>query len=181
MPVENQFEKAFKRMRQSAIVISLLVMTLLITSGRAEQLAATSCPATPRLEIVSAIAPAAGAYPVWVVDGSFGRWRAPDAAVKTAWILARDNPGDLTVEGRRLDGDGRALFRSPGSTDLSDRLVIANADTVWIMPGGIEPDMLRTYSFRSSAVVYPSAGCWELLVHYGESESRIVLELTEQP
>ena len=90
-------------------------------------------------------------------------------------------PGDLTVEGRRLDGDGRALFRSPGSTDLSDRLVIANADTLWIMPGGIEPDELRKYSFRSSGVVYPSAGCWELLVHYGKSESRIVVELTAQP
>ncbi len=165
-------------MRQSTIVILLLTMALLIIAGRAEQLADTSCPATPKLEIVSAIAPAAGAYPVWVVDGSYGRWRDPDAAVKTAWILARDNPGDLTVEGTRLDGDGRALFRSPGSEDLSDRLVIANADTVWIMPGGMEPDELRKYSFRSSGVVYPSAGCWELLVHYGKSESRIVLKLT---
>jgi len=167
-------------MRQSTIVILLLIMALLITAGRAKQLADTSCPATPKLEIVSAIAPAAGAYPVWVVDGSYGRWRDPDAAVKTAWILARDNPGDLTVEGRRLDGDGRALFRSPGSADLSDRLVIANADTLWIMPGGIEPDELRKYSFRSSGVVYPSAGCWELLVRYGKSESRIVVELTGQ-
>ena len=168
-------------MRQSTIVILSLTMALLITAGRAEQLAETSCPATPKLEIVSAIAPAAGAYPVWVVDGSYGRWRGPDAAVKTAWILARDNPGDLTVEGRRLDGDGRALFRSPGSTDSSDRLFIANADTQQMMPGGIEPDALHKYSFRSSGVVYPSAGCWELLVHYGKSESRIVVELTAQP
>ncbi len=180
MPVENRLKRVFVRMWQSAIVISILTVALLITGGRAEQLAATSCPATPRLEIVSAIAPAAGAYPVWVVDGSYGRWRGPDDAVKTAWILARDNPGDLTVEGRRLDGDGRALFRSPGSADLSDRLVIANADTLWIMPGGIEPDELRKYSFRSSGVVYPSAGCWELLVRYGKSESRIVVELTGQ-
>ncbi len=168
-------------MRQSAIVISILMVALLITAGRADQLADMNCPATPKLEIVSAIAPAAGAYPVWVVDGSFGRWRAPDAAVKTAWILARDNPGDLTVMGRRVDGDGRALFRLPGSADLSDRLVIVNADTQQIMPGGIESDELRKYSFRSSGVVYPSAGCWEFLVHYGQSESRIVVELTAQP
>ncbi len=167
-------------MRQSAIVISILIVALLITAGRADQLADMNCPATPKLEIVSAIAPAAGAYPVWVVDGSFGRWRAPDAAVKTAWILARDNPGDLIVVGRRLDGDGRALFRLAGSADLSDRLVIANADTQQIMPGGIESDELRKYSFRSSGVVYPSAGCWELLVRYGKSESRIVVELTAQ-
>ncbi len=168
-------------MRQSAIVFSLLTMTLLTTAGGAGQRADTSCPATPKLEIVSAIAPAAGAYPVWVVDGSYGRWRGPDAAVKTAWILARDNPGDLTVEGRRLNGDGRALFILPGSTDLSNRLVIANADRQQMMPGGIDPDALRKYSFRSSGVVYPSAGCWELLVHYGKSESRIVVELTGQP
>lgn len=168
-------------MWQSAIVFSLLTMTLLITAGGTVQLADTSCPATPKLEIVSAIAPAAGAYPVWMVDGSYGRWPGSDAAVKTAWILARDNPGDLTVEGRKLDGNGQAQFRLPGSADLSDRLVIANADTQQMMPGGIEPDALHKYSFRSSGVVYPSAGCWELLVHYGKSESRIVVELTGQP
>ena len=167
-------------MWQSAIVISILTVALLISAGRAEQVADTSCPATPKLEIVSVIAPAAGAYPVWVVDGSYGRWQGSDALIKTAWILARDNPGDLIVVGRKLDGDGRALFRLPGSTDLSDRLVIANADAQQMMPGGIEPDALRKYSFRSSVVVYPSAGCWELLVHYGKSESRIVVELTDQ-
>ena len=168
-------------MWQSALLISIFTVVLSITAGRAEQLADTGCPATPKLEIVSAIAPAAGAYPVWVVDGSFGHWRGPDAAVKTAWILARDNPGDLSVVGRKLDGEGRTLFRLPGSADLSDRLVIVNADRQQMMPGGIEPDALRKYSFRSSGVVYPSAGCWELLVHYGKSESRIVLELTGQP
>ncbi len=167
-------------MWQSAILISILTVALLITADGTQQLADPSCLATPKLEIVSAVAPAAGAYPVWVVDGSFGRWRSPDAAVKTAWILARDNPGDLTVEGRRLNGDGRALFRLPGTTDISDRLVIANADTLQLIPGGIEPDELRKYSFRSSGVVYPSAGCWELLVHYGKSESRIILEIADQ-
>ena len=168
-------------MWQSAVVLSLLTVALLITAGRAEQVADTICPATPKHEIVSVIAPAAGAYPAWVVDASFGHWRGSEARIKTAWILARDNPGDLTVVGRKLDGDGQALFAVLGSAELSDRLVIANADARQMIPGGIEPDMLRTYSFRSSAVVYPSAGCWELLVHYGESESRIVLELTEQP
>ena len=49
------------------------------------------------------------------------------------------------------------------------------------MPGGIEKNELRKYSFGSSETVYPSAGCWELLVSYGESESRIVLELIDQP
>ena len=168
-------------MQQSAIVISILTVALLITAGRTGQLADTSCPATPKLEIVSAIAPAAGAYPVWVVDGSFGRWRRSDTAVKTAWILARDHPGDLTVSGRRMDGEGRALFALQHGADLSDQLIIINADTQEMMPGGIETDELRKYSFRSSGVVYPSAGCWELLVRYGESESRIVLELIDQP
>ena len=168
-------------MTTKIIIVGLLLLSLLITVGRAEQAADTSCPATPKLEIVSAIAPAAGSYPVWVVDGSYGRWRGSDAAVKTAWILARDNPGDLTVAGRRMDGDGRALFQSNVTADLSDQLIIANADTQQMIPGGIETDELRKYSFRSSGVVYPSAGCWELLVRYGKSESRIVLELIDQP
>ncbi len=168
-------------MWQSAFVISILTVALLITAAATEQLADTNCPATPKLEIVSAIAPAAGAYPVWVVDGSNGRWRRSGTAVKTVWILARDHPGDLTVSGRRLDGEGRALFALQHGADLSDQLVIANADTQQMMPGGIETDELRKYSFRNSGIVYPSAGCWELLVRYGESESRIVLELIDQP
>ena len=146
-------------MRQSAIVISILTVALLLTAATTEQIADTNCPATPKLEIVSAIAPAAGAYPVWVVDGSFGRWRRSGTAVKTAWILARDHPRDRTVSGRRLDGEGRALFASQHGSDLSDQLVIANADTQQMMPGGIGTDELRNYSFRNSGVVYPSAGC----------------------
>ena len=184
MPDENCLEKTFNfsvLMRQSAIVISILTVALLITAATTEQPVDTNCPATPKLEIVSAIAPAAGAYPVWVVDGSFGRWRSSGTAVKTAWILARDHPGDLTVVGRRIDGDGRALFALQDGAELTDQLVIANADNREMIPGGIDPDELRKYSFRSSGVVYPSAGCWELLVRYGESESRIVLELIDQP
>ena len=168
-------------MRQSSILISLLTVGLLITASHAESIADSSCPVTPKLEVVAAIAPGAGSYPVWVVDGSYGHWRGPEALVKTAWILARDNPGDLTVVARRLDGNGRALFQSAVAADLSDRLIIANADTQQMIPGGIEPDALRKYSFRSSGVLYPSAGCWEFLVHYGKSESRIVVELTDQP
>ncbi len=168
-------------MRQSSILILLLTVALLITASHAESIADTSCPATPKLEVVAAIAPAAGSYPVWVVDGSYGHWRGPEALVKTAWILARDNPGDLMVTARKLDGNGRALFQSNLTADLSDRLVIANADTQQMIPGGIKRDALRKYSFRPSGVLYPSAGCWEFLVHYGKFESRIVVELTEQP
>ncbi len=167
-------------MWQSAILVSLLTVALLIPAGNAEPIAESSCPATPKLEVVAAIAPAAGDYPVWVVDGSYGHWRGPEAPVKTAWILARDNPGDLTVVARRLGGNGRALFKSSVTADLSDRLVIANADTQQMIPGGIEPDALRKFSFRSSAVLYPSAGCWEFQVRYGKIESRIVIELTDR-
>jgi hypothetical protein len=168
-------------MWHSAIVVLILIAAVLITAAATEQLADASCPVTPKLEVVSAIAPAAGAYPVWVVDGSFGRWRAPDAAVKTAWILARDNPGDLTVVARKLDGDDRALFKSNLSADVSHQLFIADADTRQMIPGGIKPDALRQYSFRNSGVIYPSAGCWEFEVRYGRLESRIVIELTDQP
>ncbi len=167
-------------MWQSAILVSLLTVALLIPAGNAEPIAESSCPATPKLEVVAAIASAAGDYPVWVVDGSYGHWRGPEAPVKTAWILARDNPGDLTVVARRLGGNGRALFKSSVTADLSDRLVIANADTKQMIPGGIEPDALRKFSFRSSAVLYPSAGCWEFQVRYGKIESRIVIELTDR-
>ncbi len=168
-------------MWQSSILITLLTVALLITVSNAEPIADSNCPAMPKLEVVAAIAPAAGSYPVWVVDGSHGHWRGPEALVKTAWILARDNPGDLTVVARRLEGNDMALIASIVTAKLSEQLIITNADAQQMIPGGIKPDELRQFSFRSSGVLYPSAGCWEFLVHYGESESRIVVELTDQP
>lgn len=168
-------------MWQSTFFVSILTMAPLILAGNTESVAESSCLATPKLEVVAAIAPASGAFPVWVVDGSFGHWRGPEAIVKTAWILARDNPGDLTVVARKLDGDGRALFEATQSGDVSERLFIAAAETQQMIPGGIKPDALRRYSFRASGVIYPSAGCWEFEVHYGKTKSRIVIEITDQP
>ena len=168
-------------MWQSAILVSLFATTLLISAGNKESVATSSCPVTPKIEIVSVMAPAAGDYPVWVVDGSYGHWRGSETPVKTAWILARDNPGDLTVLARKRGGEERALFRLNLNADVSEQLFIADADTLQIIPGGIKPDALRRYSFRPSAVIYPSAGCWEFEVRYGKIESRIVVELTDQP
>ena len=160
-------------------IVLIVLMPLSIPAGSTAEFAEGACPVTPKSDVVSAIAPAAGTYPVWVVDGSHGRWPGPDEPVKTAWILARDNPGDLTVEARKLKSDERAKFRMTGSTGLVDRLVITNADHPGMIPGDAQSDTLRTYSFRSSAVVYPSAGCWKFLVTYGEHRSTIVLGLAE--
>ncbi len=161
--------------------MSTFISALLVTVSSAESLPGSSCRATPKLELVSVIAPAAGSYPVWVVDGSYGHWRGAEVRVKTAWILARDKPGDLMVVARKLDGEGQALFASRLSANLSARLFIADADRTQMIPGGIEPGILRQYSFRSSGVTYPSAGCWEFQIRYGNTESRIVLELTDRP
>lgn len=172
-------ELGAKTMKITNKLVFIVLIPLSIPTGSTTEFPEGACPITPKLDIVSAIAPAAGEYPVWVVDGSYGRWPGPDELVKTAWILARNNPGDLTVVAKKLESDDRALFRMPGSTGLVDRLVIADADHPKMIPGEVSPDTLRTYSFRSSAVVYPSAGCWEFSVTYGERRSTIVLRLAD--
>ena len=166
-------------MNVNSRLLPFVLVALSISAGSATEVRKFVCPITPTLEVVSAVAPAAGAYPVWAIDGSFGRWGGPDAQIKTAWILARDNPGDLTVLAQKIDSDDRALFKLAGRTDMSDRLVIADADHPQMIPGDADADMLRMYSFRSSGVIYPSAGCWEFLVTYGESQSSIIVELAE--
>jgi len=121
---------------------------------------------------------ARGAHPVWLVDGSLGRWRGSAFENKMAWVVARDRQGDLLLEARRRDGGDRALLSSGDGRDHSTHLVIRDAHTVLIVPGGAPGDAVRDYAFRSSSVVFPSAGCWDFEVGFGTSRSRITLELT---
>jgi len=136
------------------------------------------CAPTPREDrLPGVIAAMAGHDPVWVVDGSSGRWLGGTAAVKTVWVLSRAGRGPLSVEGRRLDGDGVPTFRAGRDGAWAESLGIREPFTASVVPGGASPETMRTYAFVPSYVSYPSPGCWELVVRLGAQEGRIVVEV----
>ena len=135
------------------------------------------CPATPVQELTPVIAPAAGAHPVWMVDGSYGLWPGRELPVKTVWIIARDTSGDLEVTARQLDGDGTASFHVPGKRPI-EKLSIPNADHMQMLPGGADQATIDKYSFRSSAIYYSNPGCWEFRIGYNGTMSSVVVDIT---
>ncbi len=60
-------------MRHTLILVSVLLAVLSLTRVGAEK-DSRVCTATAKREVVAAIAPAAGAYPVWAVDGAYSVW-----------------------------------------------------------------------------------------------------------
>jgi hypothetical protein len=151
-----------------------LVMGVSVSAAESE----FECSTTPVEDrLPDLVAPMAGKEPIWLVDGSFGRWAGPEVLVKSVWVLSREVAGDLTVEGRRLDGAGVMRFQDDRTGSRAARLVIPEARERSVQPGGSTPEVLDRYAFVMMYLVYPSAGCWELKARLGEIERRIVVEL----
>lgn len=138
----------------------------------------SNCPVTPREDrLPDIIAPMAGSSPIWLVDGSGGRWSGPNVLVKSAWVLSRRASGDLIVRGRHRDGTGEMRFqvgmdRSPSETGL-----VVDSMERSVTPGGATPYHMRNYAFVMMYLIYPSPGCWEITARLGEQTRRIVVEL----
>jgi len=73
--------------------------------------------------------------------------------MKFLWLMAADGP--LTVEGRRLDGETRAL-----------RAEI--------------PDGFAGRGFQPSSLIFPTAGCWEVTARSNGSTLSFVTRVTTQ-
>ncbi len=91
--------------------------------------------------------------------------------------MQRDHSGDLVVTGQRIDGPERARFKADVEAPVSDKLVIANAHTHAMIPGGATSEILGQYSFRGGYALFSAPGCWELVATLGGLERRFVLEL----
>ena len=158
-------------------IITVLAVAMLINACVSEEYDSKHvCPATPIEELTPVIAPAAGAHPVWMVDGSYGRWPGRELPVKTVWIIARNTSGDLEVTARQLDGDGTASFHVPGANPV-EKLSIPNADNLQMLPGGADQATIDKYSFRSSAIYYSNPGCWEFRISYDGARSSVVVDM----
>ena len=125
------------------------------------------------------IAPMAGEEPIWLVDGSFGKWLGPETLVKSVWVLTRASGGDLLVRGRRLAGPGSVQFQDGVNGERSEQLVWSDLVRRSVTPGGATSETMSQYRFVPMYLVYPSPGCWEIEIRIGDEERRIVVEQVE--
>lgn len=143
---------------------------------------AADCPSTTLEDrMPGVIAPMAGAEPVWLVDGSFGRWLGASSLVKSVWVVSREYEGDLVVEGRRLDGSGQLRFVARPEATATERATITDAHLRRMLPGDAADETTEQYAFASMYLIYPSPGCWQISVRLGEHEVQIVVHQTADP
>ena len=171
--------------RAGFIFFAVLLLSSPITVSQAMRISSSDgsidgeCSESLRENRLDVMAPMAGKRPVWVVDGAYGKWQGPDKPVKTAWVVARNHPGDLIVTGRRLDGPGHALFKNGAHAPVLEELKIPNAHSVGVIPGGASSDVMREYAFHPSYLIYPSPGCWELVADMGGQKVKIIISMAD--
>ena len=172
-------------LRAGFIFIAALLLFSPVIVSQAAQIDSSNgsfdvtCSESPRENRLDVVAPMAGTSPVWVVDGAYGKWQGPDKPVKTAWVVARNYPGDLVVTGRRLDGPGHALFKNGAQSPVLEELKIPNAHRAGVVPGGASSNVIREYAFHPSYLIYPSPGCWELVADLGDQKIKIIIRMTD--
>lgn len=136
------------------------------------------CTPTPRRDLLpNVIAPMAGEDPIWFIDTTGGVWQGFDLRVKSVWILSRRLSGPLEVTGRLRNGTNTLRFRRGIDELITDRLVITDPARESMIPGGASADVMNKYSFVSSYIHFPAAGCWEIQSRYGGATSTIVVLL----
>ncbi|MFQ5737930.1 MAG: hypothetical protein ACE5JX_02875 [Acidobacteriota bacterium] len=117
----------------------------------------------------------AGSDPIWLVEGSFGRWIGADTRVKSIWVLSRRVAGGLVVQGRRLDGPGRMRFQAGMNASPAEQAVVPDSRNRSVIPGGATSEHMERYEFVMMYLIYPSPGCWEIRARLGDHETSIVV------
>ncbi|MEX1255348.1 MAG: hypothetical protein WEE64_13500 [Dehalococcoidia bacterium] len=113
-----------------------------------------------------------GSNPFWMV-GYPVQPLEPEPRSKRIWIIADGVVGEVTLTGKNLDGPGTITFPSyerdaSFSEETPDKTAL-----VLMPPHGIEED-------HRTAIVYPSAGCWEFTAELGGETARIVQYVYEE-
>jgi len=125
------------------------------------------------------IGPMRGQHPAWLVDGASGQWQSADQVVKTLWVFSQKASGPLHIEGRRVDGEGRARFQDGGVAGTPKDALDIDQWRRRAWPGNATPEARRDYAWVPNYVIYPSRGCWQFTVRLGAEETRITIELKE--
>jgi hypothetical protein len=141
-------------------------------------LLAASCPESPMENpYPGVLSPMIGHHPAWLVDGSNRRWSSAEERIKTLWVLSAKGRGALHITGRRLDGDGEAQFQNGMDATPQRTFDIGDRRRNTVTPGGATPEIMATYAFIPSYVIYPSRGCWQFIVRIGADDTRITIEI----
>ena len=111
------------------------------------------------------LGPTIGQSPIWIASTVLPiiPWR--NEFVRSVWIVDRDADGDLTLTGRRTDGEGVVRFLRPGGERATDQLRIPTASKFGPTTGS--PQAAR-YADHQVYLAIPSPGCWELTARLAE-------------
>lgn len=154
-------------------MLEILTLAVLWTSPTS----LLGCPADSRQDLLpGVVAPMIGESPVWLVDGTYGRWLGPEG-VKSIWVLRGTSHGTLKVRGRRIDGTETVEFRAHLTDTPSKELVITEPAKQSMTPSGASATIMQNYLFVSSYIGFPIAGCWELTAEVGGARRQIILRV----
>ena len=92
-------------------------------------------------------------YPRGVIRPAYYARARPNGAIAVKFPWTRGVPGHLTITGRRLDSDAPALRSSV-------------------------PDGYGRTGFQSTAVIFPTTGCWEVTGRVGSASLTFVTKVT---
>ena len=175
--VVSGFSRTVRRSSHRRICAAIVGLIALLPQVSLLARSDAVCDLTPIEDrLPEVIAAMAGHFPVWLVEGDFGRWSGSNAWVKSAWVLSRKSGGALQVSGRRLDGPGALTFRYQDDSATSV-LRVSNPLRWSMIPGGASAEVMKDYAFIGSAINYSSPGCWELTATLGDQEVHIVRNL----
>ncbi len=111
------------------------------------------------------LGPTMGEGPIWMASTVLPvvPWR--NEFIRSVWIVDRSADGDLTLSGRRTDGEGIARFVTQGAQSTTEQLRIVSANRVGSTT--VSPAAAR-YADHQITLVLSSPGCWEFTARLGQ-------------
>ncbi len=125
-----------------------------------------SCTVSATSNLRPELGPTIGEAPIWMTSAALPvvPWRSE--FIRTRWLVESGAEGDLTVSGRRTDGDGTARFIRQGAEGMGEQLRVASAG---VPRPSRAPEEARPYVEYPVILVLPGPGCWELTARIGET------------
>jgi hypothetical protein len=127
-----------------------------------------TCPVTAAGTERPDLGPTMGTGPIWLASTALPivPWR--NEFIRAVWVVDRSAEGDLTLSGRRTDGEGVARFLNQGAQSATEQLRIPSASRHGPTTGS--PTAAR-YADHQVHLVLPSPGCWEFTSRLGQETS----------
>jgi len=151
-----------------------LMSALLLLAPLSQSLCAST--ATDRT-LPSVVGPATGADPIWLIDGSSGRFNnLRNGSVKTLWIFKTRQR--VRVEGHEVNTGAKTRFRRQGlNGPIGDEMILEDPRRESVLPGGATRNLVDVYVFIPSYVSYAQPGCYQFEVEIDDTTRHITVEI----